>query len=95
MAIVNPREAPFTVRVAQKWGVSTYKKFFEGWQFPDIELVPAAPGVPAHGLLHGPEGATAVSVGDYIVVRPSNGAASASSWYAFVGFYEEAQNVPT
>lgn len=95
MAYLTPREAPITVLVSQKWSLSAYKMTYQGATFPVIDHVPAAPGVPAHGLLHGAEGDVVVNVGDIITVNPATGDVAASSWYALLGGYEEVVNAPS
>lgn len=94
MGYFNQRTTPAPVFAGQRWIPGRYNQTFQGFTWPAIDYVPPGGGLPAHGVFHGAEGDIIVSVGDYIVLRPSNGAVSASSWYNFVGYYEEVLSVP-
>lgn len=99
MGYFQQRPESLTVLLAQVWdrrsGVTIpYRTNFRGYAWPVIEYVPAAGEVPAHGILHGAEGDIVVNNGDYITLHPATGEVAASSWYAFVGGYEEVLNAP-
>jgi len=99
MGFFKQRTTPLAVLITQVWdrqasSSSVYRTNYLGYTWPAIDLVPASGSVPSHGLFHGPEGDIVINHGDYISLRPATGRVSASSWYNFVGFYEEVLNVP-
>ncbi len=97
MGYFQQRPEPLTVVLAQVWPAGkqgSYRTNYRGIEWPMIERVEASGDVPMHGIFHGGEGDVIVNEGDYMTFDPSTGEFIASSWYGFVGNYEEVPNAP-
>ncbi len=92
LKIYQQRPTPIPLIWAVRYNPATYEAE-DG--FPEIEYVPPSGPVPAHGIIHGPEGDIVVNPGEYIVanpavegIYPTYGFYGAYPWYEFEAQYE-------